>query len=253
MKAQIFAGTAILTLIVYPAFGDLPVIDLSNLEQWGISIPISQQTLTTAINSFNTITQLTGIAGHIWSDVEELVGADKWAPGMGNNPMPFTAVQGPAYFGGFADPTALPYGPAYFQQNTVGDDMTHAALADGTFVGAELLRGIMTISSVQATNNNHLDDLEHRLEAVIDIMNQLAKAETLQETNSINARWHQEQHNLQAQIAQAIQVNTAASMQMHAYQYDQRQWQFMDEMNGIENACASVAASGSTLQLPVCH
>jgi hypothetical protein len=252
MKKQLLAGVALLALVTYPAFADLPVVDITSIGHLIEMTGISTEQLTQLVQLYNSAVQLYNLTTKIWADVEELVGADTWAPGLAQqrNPLPFTAAATPGYIGGFTDPARLPYGQAYLGQNTVGGNLN--AFQDDTFVGTELVKAVRAISAIQATNNTYLDSLETRLAAAVDIVNRLATAATIQETNSINARWLQEQHYVEGQISQAIQLDTSARMQALALEYNQRQWEYLDETQGIGNACASVTASGSTLMLPTC-
>jgi hypothetical protein len=221
------------------------------LEQVGVS----QEQLTQLVTTYQEIVQVYGMATKIWNSVNELVGANQWAPGLQVpgllNPLPFAAANSPGWIGGFNDPTSLPFGSQYLSQNTVGGDFT--VFQDGTFAGNELLKAIRTLSSMQAVASNHLGSIETRIAGLTQLFQQLANIGTLQETDSLSARLNSELNYATSQEVQAQQVMSAAQLQLAVLENNQRQWQYQDEGIGIKNACSSVAAAGGTIAFAACH
>jgi hypothetical protein len=111
------------------------------LEQVGVS----QEQLTQLVTTYQEIVQVYGMATKIWNSVNEVVGANQWAPGLLDggirNPLPFAAAASPGWIAGLNDPSTLPYGAQYLGQATVGGDPT--VYNDGTFPGAELLKEVI--------------------------------------------------------------------------------------------------------------
>ena len=145
------------------------------------------------------------MATKIWNSVNEVVGANQWAPGLADggirNPLPFAAANSPEWIGGLNEPSALPFGAQYLAQNTVGGDPT--IYNDGSQVGAEILKAIRVLSSMQAVSTNHLASIETRIAGLNQLFNQLAAIGTLQETDSLSARLHSELNYAASQQVQA--------------------------------------------------
>ena len=221
------------------------------LEQVGVS----QEQLTQLVTTYQEIVQVYGMATKIWNSVNEVVGANQWAPGLLDggirNPLPFAAAASPGWIAGLNDPSTLPYGAQYLGQATVGGDPT--VYNDGTFPGAELLKEVNSLASIQAVATNHLAAIETRIAALGQLFNQLAAIGTVQETDSLSARLHSELNYATSQQVQAQQTMAAAQLQIAVRESAQRQWQYQDEGVGIKNACSSVAAAGGTIAFAACR
>lgn len=230
------------------------VFDPTNFGQLLEQVGVSQEQLTQLVTTYNEIVQVYGMAAKIWNSVNEIVGANQWAPSLADggirNPLPFAAADSPAWIGGLNDPSALPFGPQYLAQNTVGGDPT--IYNDGSQLGAEILKAIRVLSSIQAVSTNHLASIETRIAGLNQLFNQLAAIGTLQETDSLSARLHSELNYAASQQVQAQQVMAAAQLQLAVLENNQRQIQYQDELKGVEADCAASKAGGSVLMFAAC-
>ena len=220
------------------------------LEQVGIS----QEQLTQLVETYKQVVQVYGMATQIWNSVSGLAGASGWAPALNNlalrNPLPFAAADHPGWVGGFNDPSSLPFGSQYLSQNTVGGDPS--VYDDGSFVGPEILKAIRSLSSMQAVATNHVQSIETRIAALGNLFSQLDNIDTVQKTDSLSARLNTELNYANSQQVQAQQVMSAAQLQLAVLDYNQRQWLYQDETNGITAACASVQTAGGFVTIPAC-
>ena len=231
------------------------VFDPSNLEQLLMSVGIEGKQLDELITTYEEIVQVYNMTTNVWNSVAELTGADKLAPSLSNaairNPLPFTADEHPGWVGGFNDPSGLPFGTQYMGQNTVGGDPT--VYADDTFAGHEILKAIRSLSSMQAVSTNHLSAIETRINGLTELFNQLANIGTVQESDSLSARLHNELNFANSQQVQAQQTMAAAQLQMSVLDNNARQWMYQDEANGIGAACNNVANAGGFVTFTACH
>jgi type IV secretion system protein VirB5 len=248
------ATIALLTVPLAPARAALPVVDFEAIAQLLESVGIEGQQLTELIATYNEVVQVYSMATNIWGAVEKVVGADQWAPGLTDaairNPLPFAASQHPAWVGGFNDPSAIPFGSQYMNQNTVGGDAS--IYNDGSFVGSEILKATRALSSMQALASNHVQAIETRINALNDLFAQLGNIGKIQETESLSARLHTESNYANSQVVQAQQVMNAAQMQIAVTENNQRQWMYQDEANGIKAACGSMRSAASFLVISAC-
>ncbi len=254
MKKYLLASVAVFALGCSPARADLPVFDVASFGKLLESVGIEGDQLAEMIATYEQIVQVVIMATNIWNSVAEVVGTDQWAPGLNDpaqrNPLPFAAADHPGWVGGYNDPSGLPFGGQYLSQNTVGGDLS--VYKGGDFVGAELLRGIQSVSSMQAVASNHVQSIETRITALTDLFSHLSSIATIQETDSLSARLHTELNFAQSQQVQAQQVMAAAQLQTQAAENNQRQWLYQDEANGIIAACGSAASAASFITIPAC-
>jgi hypothetical protein len=256
MRKLLLAGVAAIGLLAaaQPVRADLPVIDLTAIGDMLKSIGIETEQLTQLIETYNQVVLVYNQATNIWNAVEVLVGADQWAPGLRDagirNPLPFAAVDHPGWVGGLNDPSSLPFGAQYLNQNTVGGDP--AIYNDGSFVGTELLKTVRALSAMQAISTNHVQAIETRIYALNDLFARLANIGKLQETESLSARLHTELNYANSQVIQAQHVQSAAQMQLAVLENNQRQYMYQDEVNGVLSACATAAQAASFITIPAC-
>lgn len=255
MRKLLFAGVAAIALLaVQPARAQLAVIDVKAIAQLLAQLGVENQQLDQLLLTYAEIVQVYTMATNIWGAVEKVVGADQWAPDLSDagirNPLPFGAADHPGWVGGLNDPSSLPFGAQYQNQNTVGGDPT--IYNDGTFVGNELLKTVRALSSMQAVATNHVQAIETRIAALGDLFSQLASIGKLQETDSLSARLHAELNYANSQQVQAQQVMNAAQMQLAVLQNNQTQWMYQDECIGQQAACASAGNAASFITIPAC-
>jgi hypothetical protein len=262
MRRLALAAIALIALNGSPADAQLgpitgpgqPVFDFASATQLLKSLGVENEQLTQLISVLDETTKVYTTATNIWGAVERVVGADQWAPGLNSpaarNPLPFAASEQPSWVGGFNDPGALPFGAQYMSQNTVGGDAS--VYNDGSFAGTEILKATQALSSLQAIAANHVQAIELRINALNDLFVKLASIGKLQETESLSARFNSELNYANSQVVQALQVQSAAQMQLAVLENNQRQWMYQDEANGIKAACATANTAASFITIPAC-
>ena len=254
IRKLLLASAAVMALTAAPARADLPVFDAASFGKLLESIGIEGAQLDEMVATYEQVVQVVIMATNIWNSVQEVVGTDQWAPGLNDpgqrNPLPFAAADHPGWVGGYNDPSGLPFGGQYLSQNTVGGDLS--VYKGGDFVGSEILKGINSVSSMQAVASNHVQSIETRITALTDLFSHLSSIATIQETDSLSARLHTELNFAQSQQVQAQQVMAAAQLQTQAAENNQRQWLYQDEANGIKAACGSAASAASFITIPAC-
>jgi hypothetical protein len=105
---------------------------------------------------------------------------------------------------------------------------------------------------MQAVATNHVQSIETRIAALGNLFSQLDNIDTVQKTDSLSARLTTELNYANSQQVQAQQVMSAAQLQLAVLDYNQRQWLYQDETNGINAACASVQTAGGFVTIPAC-
>jgi hypothetical protein len=262
MKKYLMAGVALITLAgspdaraqLIPAAGGVLVFDATNAVNFLKSIGIEGEQLTQAIATLQEIIQVYEQAKLIYGSVAEVVGVGEWAAGLltdiARNPLPFGAGEHPAWVGGFNSPAGVPFGNQYLAANTIGGDI---AVYNGTFVGGELVKAVYSISTMQALATNNIMAIENRINALGALFTHLASIGSIQESDSLIARLHAEANYAHSQQIQSANLHAAAEQQIHVLEYNQKQWQYQDENNGIAGVCQSLAASPDPLYVPDCH
>lgn len=255
MKNLLLSGVAACAIAyACPVRADLPVIDVTAIGDLLESIGIEGDQLTQLIQTYAEIVQVYQMTTNVWNSVHELVGADAWTPALSSptmrNPLPYAAADYPNYVGGFNSPSGLPFGARFLASNTVGGNP--AVYQDHSFTGGELFKEVQAFASMQATAANHVQTMETRIAALGDLFTQLASIGTVQQTDSLSARLHNELNFMNSQASQAQQALASAQIQRGVFESNQRQWQYQDENLGIAAACGSVAAAASFVTVPAC-
>lgn len=248
VRELVFASVAVVALLGAPQTrAQMPVVDWTSISHLIEQVQVLQQQLDVIRNTYQ---ETVGIL----SSVSGLVHPETWAPELltqsMRNPLPFSASSHPGYVGGLTDPSSLPYGSQYLGQNTVGGDIT--AFQDGSFNGAELLRGVRSISSMMALATNNVTSIEGRISALSDIFNQLSGAGDVMAIDSVSARLHAESNYVQSQQVQSQNLHAAAQMELAAAAQRQKEWAYLDEKNGIKTMCGALSANTSSVTIPEC-
>ncbi len=254
MRKLLLAGAAVLPLLFgAPAHADLPVIDVSAIARLLQQLGIENEQLTQLLITVKEIEDVYVEATQIYNSLSELVGADQWAPGLRaeRNPLPFTAREHPGWVSGANDPSSLPFGSYYMGANTIGGDIT--VYQDGSFVGGEFVKAIRSIATIQSIASNNILSIENRILALGDLFERLGSIGTLQETDSLSARLHSEANYAHSQQVQSQNLRAAADQQLAVLTYNQRQYEWQDEKNGVKTACGALAAGPSAFSLAECN
>jgi hypothetical protein len=226
--------------------------EFSTIAKWGESIGISKEQLTNLTSLYSETIQVYNQAEGINKAVTKLVGADKWAPGLNNfrNPLPFAAPDHPGWAGGWNDPSSLPYGSQYVYSNTVGGDVS--VYRDGSFTGAELQKAIYSLSTIQSLSTNNLSAIQSRIIGLTELFGQLSRLGVIQDSTSLTARLQSESNYAHQVRDQSLNLQTAAQQQLAVLDFNQRQYEWQDQTNGIAVTCQALANSDHPFQIPEC-
>jgi hypothetical protein len=261
MKKLLLAAVSVIALSAAPLTANAQIVgpgqvvfDPTAVAQLLKSVGIEGEQLTQLIQTYEQIVQVYNMTTNVWNSVHQLVGAGDWAESLKTVtiPFPFGAGAWGAWLNGTNDPSGLAFGPQYLKQNTIasGDP---SFMQDGYVVGGELFSMVRSVSAIQALANIHLQTIDTRIAGLGELFSHLATIGTVQQTNSLSARLHNELNYAQSQQIQAQQVMNMAQLQHDAWELRQRQISYMDEQTAVRTACANVAAAGGFVHVPVCQ
>jgi Type IV secretion system proteins len=253
IRTILLAGVAALALVTArPADAQMPVIDVKSIDQLVDQLKVLQQQLQQAEQIYQETIGVYNQAVSIVRSVSGLTNAYSLAPGLNTigsqNPLPTASASLPGFIGGTSSAASLPYGSQYLAQNTIGTLPT-----DPSFLSTQIRQAVNSISSLQAYANQNLQALEQRIESLPAVVSQIANASTVQQISGLQARLTGEANYATAQQAQAANLHTAMTAQLHAIQMAQLQFAYQQENAGIQATCAALAATAVTITLPSCQ
>lgn len=159
------------------------------------------------------------------------------ATGMENqaieNPMPDATA-----LSGLIDGQNVESGAAtaYFNQNHV------YTATDGSSASAQLNSAANTIANIEGVASTNLSAIQQRLQQLPDLEADLNAATSITQVNAINGRIAAESQFVQAQQAQATNLQILATEQAQSQQ-QQQQEQFDQDMNGAAADMKNAAAA----------
>jgi len=235
MRQFLFAFTLLSsTLIIVPnAHGQMAVIDGANLAQ---NVQTAAQAIVAVEQLKSQLMQLEQTY-QMFTNPTDIM---NMAPGMENqtleNPMP-TANAVAGLLGG----QTAPFGPAqtFYNQNHVYSP------TDGSAASNQLNANATAISNIQGMAATNLSAIQQRLQQLPDLEADLGTATSITQIDAINGRIATESQFVQAQQAQAANLQVLATEQQATLQ-QQQQEQFNEDMtNGQAEMQEAAAADGA--------
>ena len=213
-----------------PATAQVSVIDEANLAQ----------NLQTAAQSIAAVEQLKAQLSQLqqtytmFTNPTDILGM---APGLENqtieNPMPVAnALSG--LVGGTTSGTGA--ASAYFNQNHVYTP------SDGSTASTQLNENAQGIANIEGIASTDLSAIEQRLQQLPNLEADLNAATSITQVDAINGRIAAESQYVQAQQAQAANLQVLAAEQV-ASQKQQQQEQFDQDQNSLATELQSAAST----------
>ena len=214
------------------AKAQIPVIDSANLAQ---NVQELAQDVATVEQLKNQLTQLQNTYSMFTTPTNVL----GMAPGLESpaleNPMPaVNAVAG--LLDGQTSPTGA--GATYYTQN-------HIYTPTGTSsYNTQLNANAQGIASIEGVASNNLSAIQARLEDLPNLESDLQSATSITQFDAINGRIEAEAQFVQAQQAQATNLQVLASEQQASEQQQQQERFHEDAANYVNTMKQAAAANG---------
>jgi len=194
-----------------PALAQIPVTDSAALTQLVQQLKQAQQQYQELVNQYNQLKST-------YQAVSQDVNPNQWAQqleqaGMQNS-VPNTSLL-PNMLAGISPPSSLTGNVGSLAQQFYS--LNKVYIPTGTDFGStQIQQGANETASFEAIATQNLQSLEAREQALPQIQSQLNSATTIQQVGSIQARLVAEQNYVQAQQAQA------QNLQLLAYEEDKQ-------------------------------
>lgn len=160
------------------------------------------------------------------------------------NPVPDTALL-PGMLNGLSPPSQLGGKLASLAQQYLGQNQVYQPQGQD-FEAQQLRAGATTTAEIEAVATQNLEALQAREAALPQIQDQLNSAGTIQQVAAIQARLSAEGNYVQAQMAQAENLQILAAEQTEASEQAQQQAERQSEEQAVQADCAALAQLGSS-------
>ena len=229
----------IITLgIAPPALAQIPVTDAAALTRLVQQLQQAQQQYQELVNQYNELKST-------YQAVSQDVNPNQWAQqleqaGM-QNTVPNTSLL-PNMLDGISPPSSLTGNIGSLAQQFYS--LNKVYIPTGTDFGStQIQQGANATANFEAIATQNLQALEAREQALPQIQNQLNSATTIQQVGSIQARLAAEQNYVQAQQAQA------QNLQLLAYEEDEQGNAAVAQQNaqGTEQTLSTLCRDAQTL------
>ena len=229
----------IITLgIASPALAQIPETDAAALTRLVQQLQQAQQEYQELVNQYNELKST-------YQAVSQDVNPNQWAQqleqaGM-QNTVPNTSLL-PNMLDGISPPSSLTGNIGSLAQQFYS--LNKVYIPTGTDFGStQIQQGANETANFEAIATQNLQALEAREQALPQIQNELNSATTIQQVGSIQARLAAEQNYVQAQQAQA------QNLQLLAYEEHQQGEAAMTEENaqGAEQTLSTLCSDATTL------
>lgn len=226
--------------LAQPARAQVPVIDGASLVQLIQQLDEAKQQYQELVDTYNQLKQT-------YQALAQLTKVNTLAPQLEQpllqDSMPDTTML-PGLLDGLSPPSELggnlgSLAQQYLQQNSVyqpqGQD----------FQARQMTTEANSIAGVEAVATQNLQSLQAREADLPQIQDALNRASTIQQVASIQARLAAEQDFVQAQTAQAANLQVLAAEQVQARHEAQNEAERQSEEQGLQSACNALAQLGS--------
>jgi type IV secretion system protein VirB5 len=211
MKRRLLATVAAALIGSGSAHADLPVIDMTAIQNLITQINWLKQQYTELMSVYNTLAHPTGVLGM----APELFGLQNPLPSLGSITGIISGTDGTSALSGIINQIE--------QQNQAyrpdGDDWT----------AQWINRSAGSNAGVQALAETMLQSLQQRISGLDDLETQLGNAQDVTEVDAIGARLQTEQNFVSTQQTEASLLQTLAMTQAQAEQQQVEQRQRQDD------------------------
>lgn len=215
------------------ASAQIPVIDAANLAQ---NLQTAAQSIIAVEQLKAQLTQLEQTYAMFTNPTDILGMASSLENQTLENPMPLANSMS-----GLVGGTTAGLGAAatYFNQNHVYTP------TDGSAASSQLNEDAQAIANIEGIASTNLSAIEQRLQQLPDLESDLNAATSITQVDAINGRIATESQFVQAQEAQAQNLQVLAMEQSESQQQQERE-QFVEDMtNGIAEMQQAAAENGA--------
>lgn len=225
--------------LVPPAFAQVPVIDTTSIAQL-------VQRVAQARAQYQELVQQYDQAKQTLSAVSQNVNPNQWGQQLEQplmqNSMPNTSML-PGMLDGISPPSQLGGNVGSLAQQYLGQNQVYQPQGQD-FQATQMRDGANATAGMEAVATQNLQSLQAREADLPQIQEQLNHATTIQQVSAIQARLSAEQNYVQAQTAQAANLQVLAMEQKQAMEQAQDESYRQNEDQTLAADCAAIAQTG---------
>lgn len=233
----------LLALLLLPtaAQADMPVIDSATLAQLVNDVRVAQEQYRELEQSYNQLQET-------YQALAQEVNPNQWAQQLEQpflqDPLPTTNIL-PSLLDGLSPPSALGGNLGNLAQQYLGENRVYQP--QGRDLQASQIRNAAnSTADMEAVATQNLQSLQRREADLAQLQNRLDSANTLQQVASIQARLAVEQNYVEAQTAQAENLQVLANEQIAEERDAQDQAARQSAAEDIREDCAALSQLGSS-------
>ncbi len=248
MRIRVLAPGLLVGLfgIASPALAQVPVIDSSSILQLVNQLNEAKQQYSELVNQYNELKQT-------YSAVAQDVNPNQWAQQLEQplmeNSMPNTTLL-PSALAGISPPSELGGNLSSLAQQYLGQNQVYQPQGQD-FQATQMRDGENSTAEMEAVATQNLQSLQAREADLPQIQQQLNSATTIQQVSAIQARLSAEQNYVDAQNAQASNLQVLATEQAQAQQEAQNEEYRQSEDQALAANCNALAQEGESI--PACN
>ena len=233
----------LLAVLVTPAVAQaqVPVIDGASLAQLINNVRVAQQQYQELVQSYDQLRET-------YQALAQVVNPNQWAQQLEQpfleDPLPNTNIV-PGLLNGLCPPSMLGGNLGSLAQQYLGENQVYQP--QGTdFEATQIRNAANSTAEIEAVATQNLQSLQLREADLTQLQNQLSSASTLQQVASIQARLTAEQDYVQAQTAQAENLQILANEQIAKQREAQDQAARQSADQDIQEDCTALSQLGSS-------
>ncbi len=244
MRIRVFAPGLLVGLfaIASPALAQVPVIDSSSILQLVNQLNEAKQQYAELVSQYQELKQT-------YAALSQNVNPNQWGQQLEQplmeNSMPNTSLL-PSALAGISPPSELGGNLSSLAQQYLGQNQIYQPQGQD-FQATQMRDGENSTAEMEAVATQNLQSLQARAADLPQIQQQLNSATTIQQVSAIQARLSAEQNYVDAQNAQASNLQVLATEQAQAQQEAQNEEYRQSEDQTIQADCAAIAQTGPSM------
>ena len=227
--------------VPHAALAQVPVIDGTAIAQLINQLREAEQQYNELVQSYD---QLRGT----YQALTGMVNPNQWAQQLEQpflqDPLPDTNII-PSLLDGLSPPSELGGNLANLAQQYLGQNQVYQPQGQD-FQATQLRDAASSTAEMEAVATQNLQSLQQREADLTQLQDQLSSAGTIQQVASIQARLEVEQNYVQAQTAQAENLQILANEQLTEQREAQDQAARQSADEGMRDDCAALAQLGAS-------
>lgn len=221
------------------AFAQVPVIDTTSIAQLVQQLAEAKQQYSELVSQYQ---ELKSTYAALSQDVNPNQWAQQLEQPLMENSMPNTTLL-PSALAGISPPSALGGNLGSLARQYLGQNSPYQPQGQD-FQATQMRNSQNSIAQIEAIATQNLESLQAREADLPQIEGQLTSATTIQQVSAIQARLTAEQNYVNAQNAQASNLQVLVTEQNAAQQEAQNEEVRQDEDQAMAADCAAIAATG---------